>query len=73
MTRCTVNVPDGYTPSDLLLSSGKIYLKMDAQCAIGTQAAADGELLCYLGAAPEGMTAFVWPNSQGSFYYDGLD
>jgi hypothetical protein len=48
-------------------------LEVDAQCAIGTQAAADGELLCYLGTAPEGMKAFVWPDGRGSFYYDGLD
>ena len=73
VTSCSVNVLSGFDHSDLILSDGSIYLKLDAQCTIGTQAAADGELLCYLGTAPEGMKAFVWPNSQGSFYWDGLD
>jgi hypothetical protein len=73
VTSCKVDVPSGFDHSDLVLADGNIYLELDAQCTIGTQAAADGELLCYLGKAPEGMKAFVWRNSQGSFYYDGLD
>ena len=72
-TFCQINVPAGHTPDDLVLSSGKIYLELDAGCAIGTQTSAEGDLLCYLGAAPEGMKAFVWPTNQGGFYYDGLD
>ena len=68
VTECKVNLPPGHTPADLIMPYGMLYLKKDAQCTIGTQAAAGGELLCYLGYAPESTKAFVWPNSQGSFY-----
>lgn len=55
-------VPDFVDP---FVFNGLLYVKSRRDCVDGRWDGAN----CYVGTPPAGHSAFLWPDSQGSFYY----
>lgn len=51
--------------ADPFLFKGQLYVESSRECVDGEYDGAN----CYLGTAPAGHRAFVWPDANGAFYY----